>query len=240
VFETFAVQIWGDAPSFDPQQNTGNIIEHVTVGHPGHAVVRNSPDGGVIDGIVINNAVAEIRNNVVDGYAQGYGGWAMGAANFHDNIARNVQYGFNADAFSNNGVILRSNQFINPSSYGIVIGGDSTGVTFATWSVTGNTIQLQRPGSIALVLRGQVQGSVFSGNTIAADGGSNLMAIWSYPSASGVANQKNVFQDNHIDKSLTVNFSLDPNFNTNCRFQNRDLQGNARADFPDNTSTSCR
>jgi hypothetical protein len=239
VFETFAVQIWGDTQPLDPTQDTGSIIERVTVGHPGHAVIRNSPDGGTMDGIVVNNAVAEVRNNVVDGYTLGYGGWAMGTANFHDNIARNVQYGFNADSFSNNGVTVQSNQFIDPSSYGIVIGGGGPSVTFANWNVTGNTIQLKRPGSFALVLRGQVQNSVFSGNTISADGRSDLVAIWSYSAVSGVANQKNAFQNNRIDKMMTMNFSQDPNFNGDCRFQNRDLQGNARADFPDNSSAQC-
>ncbi len=239
VYEAFAVQIWGNTQATDPTQNTGSIVEHVTVGSPGRPVVPGSPSGGTIDGIVVNNAVAEIRNNVVDGYALAYGGWAMGPANFHDNIARNVVYGFNADSFSNDGVIIQSNQFIDPASYGIVIGGNKTSVTFSNWKVTGNTIQLNRKGSFALVLRGQVQNSVFSGNTFVADGSGNPVAIWSYPVASGVANHSNVFQDNHIDKSMTMNFSQDPNFNTNCRFQNRDLQGNALPNFPDNSSAAC-
>ncbi len=240
VYETFAVQIWGNAQPLDPSQNTGNIIEDVTVGNPGHAVVSNSPNGGAIDGIVVNNAVAEIRNNVVDGYTLGYGGWAMGAVNFHDNIARNVQYGFNTDSFTNNGVIIHNNQFINPASYGIVIGGGNPGVTFANWNVTGNTIQLKHSGSIALVLRGQVQNSVFSGNTISANGPSDLTAIWSYPAVSGVSNAKNAFQDNRIDKSMKMNFSQDPNFNSDCRFQNRDLQGNTLSAFPDNSAGQCQ
>jgi hypothetical protein len=101
VFEAFAVQIWGNSVPVDPQQNTGSIIEHVMVSNPGRPVIPGSPPGGAIDGIVVNNAVAEIRNNVVDGYMLGYGGWAMGPANFHDNIARNGQYGFNADSFTN-------------------------------------------------------------------------------------------------------------------------------------------
>lgn len=238
IYETFAVQIWGNAQPLDPSQNTGSIIEHVTVGNPGHAVVKGSPNGGAIDGIVINNAVAEIRNNVVDGYTLGYGGWAMGPANFHDNIARHVVYGFNNDSFSNDGVILQSNQFIDPASYGIVIGGGSPSVVFSNWNVSGNTIQIKRSGAVALVLRGQVQNSMFSNNTIVADG-SNLTAILSYPAVGGVSNTKIAFQDNHIDKGLAMNFSQDPNFGTDCRFQNRDLQGNAISGFPDNSSAAC-
>jgi hypothetical protein len=239
VFETFAVQIWGNSQPVDPSQNTGTIIEHVTLSHPGHAVVRSSPDAGAMDGIVVNNAVAEVRNNVVDGYTLGYGGWAMGPANFHDNIARNVQYGFNADSFTNSGVTIQSNQFIHPSSYGIVVGGGNPSVAFANWNITGNTIQMNASGSIAVVLRGQVQNSVFSGNTIFSDGGHNLTAIWSYPAVSGVANTKLAFQNNHIDKALGMNFSQDPNFNSDCRFQNRDLQGNTLPAFPDNSSAEC-
>jgi len=238
--ETFAVQIWGNVAG-DPQQNTGNIIEHVTVSNPGRSMFSDSPAGGAMDGIVVNDAVAEVRNNVVDGYQVGYGGWAMGAVNFHDNIARNVQYGFNADSFNNTGVILQNNQFIKPSSYGIVIGGGGPNVSFSKWNLSGNTIQLGHGGAIAIVLRGQVQDSTFANNTISGDGsGHDQIAIWSYPAVSGVANLNNAFQDNHIDKALVMNFSQDPNFNTNCRFQNRDLQGQPRADFPDNSAGNCR
>ena len=241
VFETFAVQIWGDTIPIDPQQNTGSIIENVNVSSPGSAVVSGSPPGGAMDGIVVNNAVAEVRNNVVDGYQVGYGGWAMGPAQFHDNIARNIQYGFNADSFTNSGVILQANQFIGPSSYGVVIGGGSPSMFFDNWNIVNNTIQLSNSETIAFVLRGQVQNSTFSGNTIAAAGnGHNLTAIWSYPAVSGVANLNNIFENNHIDKVIGMDFTQDPNFNTNCRFQNRDLQGQARPDFPDNSSAKCR
>jgi hypothetical protein len=241
LLETFAVRIWGNVDPRDPQQSTGSMIENVNVGNPGRAMFRGSPAGGAMDGIVVNNAVAEVRNNVVDGYQVGYGGWAMGAVHFHDNIARNIQYGFNADSFNNVGVLVQNNQFIKPSSYGLVIGGGGPGVSFSNWSVTGNTIQLGNSGAIAIVLRGQVQDSTFAGNTLSTDGsGHDLIAIWSYPAVSGVANLNNAFQENHIDKALAINFAQDPNFSTNCRFQNRDMQGQARADFPDNSSAKCK
>jgi len=240
VFETFALRIWGDSNPPDPQQSTGNIVEHVNVSNPGRAMTGGSPAGGAMDGIVVNNAVAEVRNNVVDGYQVGYGGWSMGAVNFHDNIARNIQYGFNTDSFSNSGVVLQNNQFIRPSSYGMVIGGGNPTVAFSHWMVAGNTIELANSGAFGIVLRGQVQNSTFANNTISVTGGHNLTAIWSYPAVSGVMNLNNAFQDNHIDKALTMNFAQDPNFNSNCRFQNRDLQGQARADFPDNSSAKCK
>jgi hypothetical protein len=241
LFETFAIHLWGTANPLDPLQNVNNIIENVNVGNPGRPTVSGSPAGGAMDGIVVNNAVAEVRNNVVDGYQVGYGGWAMGPVKFHDNIARNIAYGFNADSFTNSGVVLQSNQFIGPSSYGVVIGGGNPGVSFSNWTLVNNTIQLSNSGSVAFVLRGQVENSTFARNTILATGsGRNLTAIWSYPAVSGVANGNNVFEDNHVDKAVVMNFSRDPNFNTNCRFQNRDLQGNLRQDFPDNSSAGCR
>ncbi len=240
LFETFAVHIWGDADPPDPNQNTGTIIENVNISAPGRPVVHNSPPGGAMDGIVINNAVAEVRNNVVEGCLIAYGGWAMGNVWFHDNISRDSYYGFNADSFTNNGVVLQSNQFIRPS-YGVVIGGGGPSVAFSNWSLLNNTIQLGNSGAIAIVLRGQVQNSIFSDNTITSAGsGQKLKAIWSYAAVGGVANLNNVFQNNHIDKAITMDFSQDPNFNTNCRYLNRDLQGHSRQDFPDNSSAKCR
>lgn len=241
LYETFAVHLWGVANPQDPQLNTDNIIENVSVSNPGRTTVSGSPAGGAMDGIVVNNAVAEIRHNVVDGYQVGYGGWAMGPANFHDNIARNIAYGFNADSFTSSGVVIQSNQFLAPSLYGVVIGGGNPDVIFSNWKLLNNTIQLGSSGSVAFVLRGQVQDSTFSGNTIVASGSArNLTAIWSYAAVGGLSNRNNDFENNRVDKGVVMNFSQDPDFNTDCRFQNRDLQGNVRQDFPDNSSSTCR
>jgi hypothetical protein len=241
VYEAFAVQIWGNTPTPAAQVSAGNLIENVTVTEPGRAMTSGALPGGAMDGIVVNNAVAEIRNNVVEGYIIAYGGWLMDQVWFHDNISRDSFYGFNADSFTNNNVILESNQFIHPARYGMVIGGGGHDQTFNNWSVLRNTVQLNAAGSLGLVLRGQVKNSVFTENTIQGDGkSSNLAGIYSYLSESGMANVNNGFQNNHIDKALRIDFSQDPNFNTNCRFQNRDLQGNARQDFPDNSSAKCR
>jgi hypothetical protein len=239
--ESFAVRIWGHITPPDPQQSTGNVIDHVNVTHPGKPVLRGSRPGGAMDGIVVNNALAEVKNSLVDGYQLGYGGWNMGAVQFHDNISRNTQYGFNADSFSNVGVVVQSNQFIQPSSYGIVIGGGDPTVSFSNWTVANNTIQLGNTGATGIVLCGQVQNSTFGGNTISAvNGAHGMIAIWSFHVASGVVNANNAFQQNQIDKSLGMNFAQDPNFNSNCRFQNHDLQGQPLADFPDNSSARCR
>jgi len=242
LYETFAVQIWGSDQGMDPHQSSGNLVENVRVTKPGRPMTSGSPPGGAMDGIIVNTAMAEVRNNVVEGYLIAYGGWAMEKVWFHDNISRDSHYGFNADSFTNNDVILQSNQFIHPAQYGMVIGGGGMSNAFSNWSVVNNSVQMNATDSIGIVLQGQVQNSVFTGNTIQSDGGSahNLEAILSYSFQSGLKNFNNVFQDNHIDKTMRIDFSQDPNFNNNCRFQNRDLQGLVRQDFPDNSSSKCR
>jgi hypothetical protein len=238
IYEAFAVQIWGSDPNFDPRHSANNLVENVNVTKPGHPVISGSAPGGAMDGIVVNNATAEIRNNLVEGYTIAYGGWIMDQAWFHDNTSRDSIYGFNADALTNNNVILESNQFIHSARYGMVIGG---GGAFNNWSVQHNTVQMNAADSFGIVLRGQVQNSVFADNTIQSDGNAhNLAAIISYSSSIGAANSNNSFQSNHIDKTLRIDFSQDPNFQSNCRFQNRDLQGQPRQDFPDNSSAKCR
>lgn len=242
VLEAFAVQIWGNTPVAAPQVSMDNLIENVSVTKPGRPMTSDSLPGGAMDGIVVNNAMAEIRNNVVQGYIIAYGGWNMDQVRFHDNISRDSFYGFNADSLTNNNVILESNQFIHPARYGIVIGGGGrVDHTFNNWSVLHNTLQINAADSIGIVLRGQVKNSVFTENTIQTDGNAhNLAAIFSYLSLSGETNANNSFQNNHIDKALRIDFSQDPSFNTNCRYQNRDLQGQPRQDFPDNSSAKCR
>ncbi|HKV91250.1 MAG TPA: hypothetical protein VJW20_01740 [Candidatus Angelobacter sp.] len=240
-FETFTVRIWGNNNQQDPQENSGNIIERVTVTKPGQAMLSHTPPGGACDGIAVNNVVAEIKNNLVDGYGIAYGGWSMGPVSFHDNVSHNTIYGFNADSFSNNGVKIESNKFIQPSSYGIVIGGGGLTMGFNEGTVANNTIELSKEGSIGLVLRGQVNNATLSNNTIFSLGSArNKMAIWSYLSIPGAVNLNNAFENNHIDKALTMDFSQDPNFNTDCRFQNRDLQGEAIPGFPDNSAATCQ
>lgn len=240
VYEDFAVKISGSNPAH-PDVSTGNLIEKLNVSNPGKPVTSDSPPGGKMDGVVITGAIAEVRNNTVDSYFIGYGGWNMDHVNFHDNVTTNTFYGFNADALSNFNVTVASNQFIHPMRYGIVIGGPSVQQTFANWNVNKNTITLNTPGTLGLSLGGQVQNSSFTGNTIQADNGSakNLLAILSFSESSSVSNSGNIFQDNHIDHALNIDFSHDPNFNTNCRYLNRDLQNNPLPSFPDNRSSQC-
>lgn len=236
--ENFPVLIWGETQPGNTSQSLNNVIENVNLTDPGKPVENDRYPGGALSGIVVANAAGEIRNNLVEGYEIGYGGWSMGpTAWFHDNTAKNTRYGFNADSFDNIGVILESNKIIHPAAYGIVIGGSSPLQQFAGWRVLNNTITLDSPNAVGIVLRGQVRGAFFSGNTVLVDapGVTRAAAIWSYPSAPGVMNNENVYSDNQFDSSLQMNFSADPNFNSDCRFGNRDLEGRPLPEFPDNS-----
>ncbi len=87
-WETFHVWIVSMNPS-KQAQNRGNIIENVTI---------TKHYGNVCTAIAIANAIADVRNNLVDGYGIGYGGWSLGETVFHDNTAINTEYGFNIDS----------------------------------------------------------------------------------------------------------------------------------------------
>lgn len=241
VNEDFAVQIWGEPSASGRSESADNLIENVTISHPGKPVFSGELPGGAMDGIVMNNAAAEIRKNVVNDISLAYGGWSMKGVNFHDNVAKGGLYGFNTDSLSNSDVILQSNQIIHPALYGIVIGGSGTTQEFARWTVTNNSIALQASGTFGIVLRGQVRDSTFTGNSITADAPvKNAKAIVSYASGPGVANFSNVFEQNEVDRTLNVDFSQDPDLSSDCRYLNRDFQGNPLPGFGDNSSRSCR
>src|SRR6185312_1541435 len=99
-----------------------------------------------------------------------------------------------------------------------VIGGSNREQLFSQWRVLNNAVELDSSGTIGMVLRGQVQGAIFSGNKVFSDNTNAIrtIAIWSYSSGNGVANGGNIYQDNHFDRALGMNFSADPDFNTNC------------------------
>lgn len=238
--EDFAVQIWGEPSPAGISESTNNLIENVTVAKPGRPVFSGEFPGGKMDAIVVNNAMAEVRNNLVKGTFIAYGGWSMTKVNFHDNIAEETGYGFNADSLSNNEVRLQSNQIIHPAFYGIVIGGNSPEYEFAGWTVANNTIVLGASGTTGIILQGQVRDSTFSGNTIIADRPvQNAVGISSYAAADGLSNFRNVFLQNQVDAMLGVDFSRDPNFNSDCRYLNRDRGGNVLPGFGDNGSEAC-
>lgn len=240
VYESFAIQIWGEIPPAGGSESDNNLIENVTVHKPGKAVLNGEFDGGKMDGIVVTNASAEVRSNRVENAFIAFGGWLMRNANFHHNVAQDVGYGFNADSFNNAGITLGSNQIIHPAFYGVVIGGGQPQTEFSDWTVDNNTIVLGASRTAGIVLRGHVRNSTFSGNTFTTDRAvHNAFAIFSYEIVSGYTSPNNGFELNKIDRTLQLDFSQDPDFNSDCRFQNTDLQGNTIQAFSDNSSIPC-
>jgi hypothetical protein len=211
-----------------PGQNLGNIIENVTM---------TQPFGGVCTAIAVANVTAEVRNNLVDGYQIGYGGWDLGQTVFHDNTASNTEYGFNIDSLVNNGVRIERNQIIHPRKYGIVIGG---GGTYANFQIANNTVKIDRAGATGLIFQGNVTGSAIIGNKILAENsaGARATAIRS-SSGSKTPNRDNIFQSNQIAGGMAVVFKGASQKSQNCFFDNRDERGNSSKDMPDNHSGPC-
>jgi hypothetical protein len=211
-----------------PEQNRGNMIENVTM---------KLPFGDVCTAITVANATAEVRNNLVDGYQIGYGGWDLGETVFHDNTAINTDYGFNIDSLVNHGVRIENNKIIHPRKYGFVVGG---GGTYANFKFLNNTLQIDQSGVIGFVFRGNVTGAVIAGNKILADNssGAHATAIRNLSSGGG-ANSGNMYQSNQIANGMAVVFNSPSQKSQNCFFDNRDERGNPRKDLPDNHNGPC-
>ncbi|MGH9529598.1 MAG: hypothetical protein ACRD2S_06730, partial [Terriglobales bacterium] len=150
VSETFPVSIVSVNFRKPPSQN--NVIEHVTMSNWG---------GGLCTAIALGNAVAEVRYNTVNGYQIAFGGWALGAAWFHDNTAIDSQYGFNIDSDANDGVIIQNNQIIHPLKYGIVIGG---GARYANFKILSNTIEINSSLAEGILFQGNVTNAAIERN----------------------------------------------------------------------------
>ncbi|HWX54514.1 MAG TPA: hypothetical protein VN176_07965 [Verrucomicrobiae bacterium] len=230
MFETFPVWIASVRAKSTPADNSGNIIENVTM---------SQFHGGLCTAIAVANATAEVRNNAVNGYQIGYGGWSMGAAWFHDNIASGTDYGFNIDSLNNDGVRIESNQIIAPRKYGFVIGG---GGTYRNFILSHNTIQIKDGGVIGILFRGNVTKSVIAENTLLADRASTGNAIAIKNASAGHQtgpNLDNTYQSNRIDSSLKAVFYAPSRQSQNCFFGNVDEQGRPRSDLKDNHSGPC-
>lgn|SRR5215471_9013741 len=228
-FEIFPVWIVSVSNS-DPTQNKNNLIENVTM---------SQFHGGLCTAIAVANALAEVRNNYVDGYQIGYGGWSMGPVWFHDNVAVHTDYGFNIDSLKNDGVKIESNRIIAPKKFGFVIGG---GGVYTRFHIFQNTIQIKDGGVIGIVFQGNVTKSVIESNTLTAErsAAGNSLAIKNYSAGrqSG-ANQDNIYQSNRIDSSLKTGFYAPSQQSRNCFFGNVDERGNPRKDLKDNHAGSC-
>jgi hypothetical protein len=166
-----------------PAVNSGNIIEYVTLSDPG-------ADG--CTGITIANALGEVRNNQVTGYAIGYGAWSSGKVAFHDNVAIDTTYGFNIDSWDNDGVRIYNNQIIHPKKWGLVIGG---GKRYANFQITGNTIQINAPSAIGIFLTGNVTNALIENNKFIADPPASTGTLRTI-SERGRGNQGNIERSN--------------------------------------------
>ncbi len=229
-FETFPVWIYSVKPNSTPADNNGNLIESVTM---------SQFHGGLCTAIAVANAVAEVRNNHVDGYQIGYGGWIMGAVWFHDNVAIRTEYGFNIDSLNNDGVRIESNQIIAPRKYGIVIGG---GGTYTRFRLFRNTIQIKDGGVNGILLQGNVTKTTIENNTFTAEksGVGNSVAIKNVSDGRQAgANRDNVYQSNRIDSSLKTAFRGPSQQSQNCFFGNVDEHGSPRRDLKDNHAGPC-
>jgi hypothetical protein len=213
-----------------PEQNRGNIIENVTI---------KQPFGNVCTAIAVANATAEVRNNLVDGYQIGYGGWDLRESIFHNNTAINTEYGFNIDSLVNTGVRIERNKIIHPRKFGFVVGGEGT---FANFKFLDNTLQIDRSGVVGFMLRGDVTGAVIAGNKLLADNSSGVhsTAFRNYAASRNAGpNHDNVYQSNQMTSGMSLVFQSPSQKSQNCFFDNRDERGNPRKDLPDNHSGPC-
>ncbi|HLK53474.1 MAG TPA: hypothetical protein VKU42_08450 [Candidatus Angelobacter sp.] len=210
-----------------PEQNHGNLIENVTM---------SQPYGTVCTAIAIANATAEVRNNMVQGYQIGYGGWILGGTVFHDNTAINTEYGFNIDSLANRGVRIENNRIIHPRKYGFVVGGDGT---YENFKFLNNTVEIDNSGVTAFVFRGNVTGAIVSGNKILADNSSGARATAIRNVATNKPNSGNIYQSNEIASRMAIIFNAPSQKSQNCFFGNRDERGSPLKDLPDNHNGPC-
>lgn len=213
-----------------PGQNRDNIIENVSMKQSACILCT---------AICVANATAEVRNNLVEGFQIAYGGWDLAGGSFHDNTAIDTDYGFNIDSLVNNGVTIERNKIVHPRKYGFVVGG---GGTFADFKFLDNTVQVDKSGVIAFVLRGNVTKAVIAGNKVLADNpsGAHSTAFRNYSaSRQSGPNRDNMYQSNQITGGMSLVFQGASQKSQNCFFDNRDEQGNPRKDLPDNHGGPC-
>jgi hypothetical protein len=232
-WETFPVWIYSVKPNSSPQDNSGNVIEHVTMSGYG---------GGRCTAIAMANGWGEIRYNRVEGYQIGYGGWILGRVNFHDNVALDTEYGFNIDSLVNSDVRIERNQITHPRKYGIVVGGAGT---YDHFVIKDNTIEMDASGVIGLVFQGNVTSSVVEGNNFlwrpsgSLQGFMGATAIRNYSAGRAPANRNNSYQGNKISDKLKISFKAPSRLSDNCLWGNRDENGRPLHDLADNRKQAC-
>lgn len=238
--EAFPVQIESVAYTIDPNQKAhpaappsqNNTIEFVTM---------SQWHGHLCTAMTMVFATGTMQFNVVTDYQIAYGGWEMpfiagvnGAPNqfvyIHDNFAIDNVYGMNIDSEFNDFVNTQFNTILNPSLYGIVIGGSTR---FDNFTFLYNEIYF--PGSIGVVMQGNVTNTVLART--------NVIGQTSGPRALNVGNSGNIdnsFQFNQLFNLFSISFNNGSLTSQNCEFGNWDQSGTQRTDFPNNTLTPCR
>jgi hypothetical protein len=225
--EGMVVIIQNASPGSTPTDSSGNLIENLTLSQFG---------GGACTAIAIANVAGEVRNNTVIGYQIGYGGWSLGSANFHDNVATGTTYGFNFDSLPNQGVRIASNTLAPAHGFGMVIGG---GATYQGFTITGNTIRISDADTAGLLFQGGVSNASVTGN-IFTGGPPGALAIRVFSNGPTAGpNGGNVYQSNKIDSQLKVLFQAPSSLSLDCSFGNTDEQGNLRLDLPNTSPSPC-
>lgn len=204
--EGFPIWIYSANNPYPPAapKNVGNVVEHVSMSNFGK---------GKCTAIAIANAAGEIRFNRVESYFIAYGGWHLTrGVRFHDNVAVNTVFGFNIDSLINIGPMIDHNQIIHPAKYGIVIG--ETG-SFRDFEVHYNTIVLNTPRSIGILLQGHVSGAVITGNSITVEGTPGGVKAFA---TKGSDNTGSSLQYNKLHESLGVDDTIRK---SSCAFSNQ-------------------
>jgi hypothetical protein len=234
-WETFPVWIYSVRPNSTPRGSSGNVIERVNM---------SSYGGGACTAIAMANVLGEVRDNKVEGYQIGYGGWLLGPVWFHDNVAVGTQYGFNIDSLVNQGVRIERNQIMHPRNYGIVIGG---GGTYNGFIIANNTVRIDQPGVVGLLFQGNVRDAVVQGNSFLWEGSGSLREFLvgatairnSSEGGSRGANRNNVYRANKINDKLKVVFRGPSRREESCATGNSDENGRPLRELPDNHTDAC-
>jgi len=214
-FEAFPVRITSINAARDTSNN--NSIQYV---------VMDSFGGGRDTAIVVDNVLAEVAYNVVNGHENSYGGFNMPAVSFHDNSSTNsITAGFITDSGVNAGVHFDFNQIVAPAKYGIVVGGSNV---YNNFEFSWNNITLLNPGATGMVFQGNVAGAQIARNNI----------IGAPSQGKGIhftgSNSGNGFEFNQIGQALSNDSPTG-----NCAFSNWNEFSVQLANFPNTQSAPC-
>jgi hypothetical protein len=247
--EAFPVEIVSVAYSSNHAGRPAPAAQANTLG----CVTMSQWHGHLCTAISLVYATGAIQYNVVDGYQFAYGGWEMplvlgsGATPnkfvyIHDNVAFNNQYGFNIDSEYNDAVNIQFNWIVNPSNYGIVIGGGPLsrfdGFWFLYNKIEGSGVALTG----GILFQGNVTNAVVTRTNFVSDGGESGPAFLatiknSVTHTNNPFNIGNVYQYNQIDSAFS--FDLGGAL-VSCIFGNWDQNGTQRSGFADTQATPCR